>query len=158
MNLTEAYIQRMKRLSGIRLDEIELRATNGRSPEGTLSFYVEEYILNVGERILNSLDPKIKETQVMDLSIGSGTVKISQNSLLIPFRIEDKSNPKNVSATDYSLSISVNLEGASNTVASLKYGTLNDEFNLQSKHSTKDVDDFIGEIVKRVINVQKIAG
>lgn len=158
MNLSESYIRQLKRLSGIRLDEIELKATSGRSEEGTLSYYVEDYILNIGEMVINSLGDKVKETQVMELVIEQGSVKISQNSLLIAFRIEDRSNPKNIARTDYSLSISVNLESSSSTVAVLKYGTLNDEFNLQSKHSFGDVSDFVSEIVNRVVNVQKISG
>jgi len=158
MKLSESYIRRLKGLSGIRLEEIELKATSGRSEKGTLSHYVEEYILNVGQMVLTSLDGKIKETQSMTLKIEQGSVRISQNSLLMPFRIEDQSNPKNIAGTDYSLNISVNLESASNTVATLKYGTLNDEFNLQSKHSFKDVSYFVDEIVTRIVNVQKIAG
>ena len=158
MNLSESYIRQLKRLSGIRLYEVELKATSGRSEKGTLSYYVEDYILNVGEMTINSLDAKVKETQVMEIRIEQGSIKISQNSLLIPFRIEDRSNPKNIAGTDYSLSISVNLESTSGTVAVLKYGTLNDEFNLQSKHSFGDVSDFVSEIVNRVVNVQKISG
>lgn len=158
MNLSESYIRHLKKLSGIKLDEIELRTTSGRSERGTLSYYVEEYILNIGEMVLNSLETKVKETRVMELSVKQGSVIISQNSLLMQFRIDDRSNPKNVAGTDYSLTISVNLESSSGTIAILKYGTLNDEFNLQSKHSFKDVSDFVSEIVGRIVNVQKISG
>lgn len=158
MKLSESYIRNLKRLSGLKIDEVELRATSGRSEKGTLSYYVEDYILNVGEMVINSLDEKVKGTQVMEMRIEPGSVKMSQNSLLIPFRIDDRSNPKNVASTNYSLSLSVNLESSSGTVAVLKYGTLNDEFNLQSKHSIKDVSDLVSEIVNRIVNVQKISG
>ena len=49
------------------------------------------------------------------------------------------------------------LESNSNTVAILKYENVNDEFNLQSKHSEEDIQDFLNEITTRVFNVEKTA-
>lgn len=158
MNLSESYKKRLKSLSGIRLTEVELKAVSGRSEKGTLSFYVEEYILNVGETFLNALKERAGQDGSVSKKIIPNTIKISQNSLLIPFEVIDDQNPEDVQKTNFSLSISVNLESDSNTMAVLKYGTLNDEFNLQSKHSQKDVSDFVNEMVNRVLNVQKTSG
>lgn len=158
MNLSESYIKRLKSLSGIRLNEIELRASSGRSDKGTLSYFVEDYILKLGETFIDSLDQKVKQTQSMSLVLEQGSIKISQNSLLLKFKIEDRTNPKDVALTEYSLNINVNLESSANTSAVLKYSNLIDEFNLQSKHSERDVADFVEEIANRALNVQRIAG
>lgn len=156
MRISESYINRLQKLSGIILEKIELRASSGRSEEGTLSYFIEDYILNIGENFINLLDIEVNKNNSLVLEIQNGSIKISQNSLVIPFKIKNTENPNDIKITDYSLSIFVNIESSGNTVATLKYGTLNDEFNLQSKHSFKDVSDFIGEIIQRTMNVQQI--
>lgn len=155
MNLSESYIHRLRHLSGIKLNEVELKAVSGRSEKGTLSYYVEDYILNLGEEFINTIESKLAENSNVKFSIEQGTLKISKNSLLIPFSVQDDTNPKDVKKTNFSLNISVNLESSSNTIATLRYGTLTDEFNLQSKHSHNDVSDLIEEVVTRILNVQK---
>lgn len=155
MLITESYKARLRSLSGIKLTEVELRAVSGRSEKGTLSYYVEDYILNLGELVMDSLKKEISQNQTQNRSVEFQQVRISQNSLLIPFHFFDRSNPNDAKKTEFSLNLSVNLESDSKTSAVLKYGTLNDEFNLQSKHSQKDVSDFVQEIVNRVVNVQQ---
>lgn len=156
MQLSESYKRNLKRLSGIRLNEIELKATSGRSEKGTLGYYVEDYILSIGQSVLTSIDENAGQNQ-LELKVEQGSVRISENTLQMDFKIEDNSNPKNISSTEYSLTVSVNLESSSTTLAVLKYGTLNDEFNLQSKHSYRDVADFVSEIVSRVMNVHRMS-
>lgn len=155
MNLSESYISRLRHLSGIKLNEVELKAVSGRSEKGTLSYYVEDYILNLGEEFINMMDSKSADDSTAKFNIEQGKLRISKNSLLIPFFLQDDTNPNDVKKTNFSLNISVNLESSSNTIATLRYGTLTDEFNLQSKHSYKDVSDLIEEVVTRVLNVQK---
>lgn len=153
--ISDSYRKRLKSLSGIKLTEVELKASSGRSGKGTLGFYVEEYILNLGEMVMDSLKVLSNNNQSENKRVEFKDVKISQNSLLIPFNIFDQSNPKDIKKTEFFLNLSVNLESDSKTSAVLKYGTLNDEFNLQSKHSENDVSDFVKEIVNRALNVQE---
>jgi hypothetical protein len=155
MNLSENYKSRLKSLSGIKLDEIQLKAVSGRSEKGTLSYFVEEYILEIGESFINRIESESKKIPKTVFLLEQGSVNISKNLLLINFSLVDESNQNDVKKTNFSLSISVNLESSSNTVAILRYGTLNDEFNLQSKHSPKDVSDLIDEIVTRALNVKR---
>ena len=56
--ISESYKNRIKKLSGIRLNEVELNATSGRSGKNTFGYFVEEYLLNVGEIFFNDLKKK----------------------------------------------------------------------------------------------------
>jgi hypothetical protein len=154
--ISESYKNRIKKLSGIRLNEVELNATSGRSGKNTFGYFVEEYLLNVGEIFFNDLKKKINENQNKNLEIKNSNNKIQNNSVLINFQIEDTTDRNNIEELDFSITFLVKIESNSNTVALLKYENVNDEFNLQSKHSENDLQDFINEITLRVINVEKI--
>jgi hypothetical protein len=153
--ISESYKNRIKKLSGIRLNEVELNATSGRSGKNTFGYFVEEYLLNVGEIFFNDLKKKINENQNKNLEIKNSNNKIQNNSVLINFQIEDTTDRNNIEELDFSITFLVKIESNSNTVALLKYENVNDEFNLQSKHSENDLQDFINEITLRVINVEK---
>lgn len=153
--ISESYKNRIKTLSGIKLQEIELKATSGRSGKNTFGFFVEDYLLNLGEFFFESLKKNFSENQTKNLEIKNSNNKIQNNSLLINFQIEDITDKNNIIELDFSINFLVKIESNSNTVCILKYENLNDEFNLQSKHSESDLQDFINEIILRIINVEK---
>ncbi len=153
--ISESYKNRIKTLSGIRLQEVELKATSGRSGKNTFGFYVEEYLLNLGEIFFEYLKNKINSEQNKKLDIKNSDNKILNNSILINFQIEDFTDKNNIKELNFSINFIVKIESNSNTVAILKYENLNDEFNLQSKHSESDLNDFLNEITTRIINVEK---
>jgi hypothetical protein len=156
MIISERYKSRLRELSGI-VNEIELKATSGRSGVNTLSYFVEEYILNLGGMLLDVLNKKTEENPNKNFKINQSENKISNNSLSMSFQIEDLTDKNNVKEIDFNLNLLVKLESNSNTVAILKYENVNDEFNLQSKHSEEDIQDFLNEITTRVFNVEKTA-
>lgn len=156
MRLSESYKKRIKLLSGLPLNEVKMIATSGRSEKDTIGFYIEEYLLNLGGVFLTELDSKIKKDENKTLRLYQEKTKIAQNSLMMYFEVVDNVNPNDVKKIDFLLNMMVKLESNSNTSATLEYSTLNDEFNLQSKHSAQDVKDFISEIISRILNVAKI--
>jgi hypothetical protein len=153
--ISESYKNRIKTLSGIRLQEVELKATSGRSGKNTLGFFVEEYLLNLGELFLENIKNKINSDQNKEVDIKESDNKILNNSILINFQIEDSTDKNNIKELNFSINFIVKIESNSNTVAILKYENLNDEFNLQSKHSESDLQDFLNEITTRIVNVEK---
>lgn len=155
MKLSEKYVKRLRSLSGIKLNEIELKAVSGRSGKNTFGFFVEEYLLNLGSSFLESLNFKLKDLKEKKLEIKKTDNKIALNSLTLNFDVEDHSDQNNIKEFKFQLNFIVKLESGSNTVAVLKYENVNDEFNLQSKHSETDINDFIDEITTRIINVEK---
>jgi hypothetical protein len=156
MIISEIYKSRLRELSGI-VNEIELKATSGRSGVNTLSYFVEEYLLNLGGMLLDVLNKKTEENPNKNFKINQSENKISNNSLFMSFQIKDLTDKNNVKEINFNLNLLVKLESNSNTVAILKYENVNDEFNLQSKHSEEDIQDFINEITTRVFNVEKTA-
>lgn len=153
--ISESYKNRIKTLSGIKLQEVELKATSGRSGKNTFGFYVEEYLLNLGEIFFEYLKNKINSEKNKKLDIKNSDNKILNNSILINFQIDDFTDKNNIKELNFSINFIVKIESNSNTVAILKYENLNDEFNLQSKHSESDFNDFLSEITTRIINVEK---
>jgi hypothetical protein len=156
MIISEIYKSRLRELSGI-VNEIELKATSGRSGVNTLSYFIEEYLLNLGGMLLDILNKKTEENTNKNFKINQSENKISNNSLFISFQIKDLTDKNNVKEINFNLNLLVKIESNSNTVAILKYENVNDEFNLQSKHSEEDIQDFINEITTRVFNVEKTA-
>lgn len=156
MIISKTYKNRLRELSGI-VNEIELKATSGRSGVNTLSYFVEEYLLNLGGMLLDILNKKTEENPNKNFKINQPENKISNNSLFMSFQIEDLTDKNNVKEINFNLNLLVKLESNSNTVAILKYENVNDEFNLQSKHSEQDIQDFLNEITTRVFNIEKTA-
>lgn len=157
MNLTESYKKRIIELSGIISEDLDLNAITGRSGKDTLGFYIEEYILNLGGKILNQLDNSIKQNNNLILIFKKSESKILNNNLSLSIEIENHTNKNNIKKTNFILNLLVKLESNSNTVAILKYENLNDEFNLESKHSEQDISDFINEIEKRILNTFQVS-
>ncbi len=157
MYLAEDFKKRMQVLGGILipLNEAQLTAKTGRSELGTLGYFVEEYILNITEKIIQNLDNKIKQLPNSKLIVFKNETKILNNVFNIAFE-NQQIKENEIKKTKFNLSVMVNMESDSKTVAILKYGALNDTFSLNSKHSISDINDFIEQITTRVINTTDI--
>lgn len=153
--ISESYKNRIKKLSGIRLTEIEIKAISGRSDKNTMSFFIEEYLINLSEIFLEKLKKEILNIENIKLEIDKTNNKISNNSILINFKTQDQTDINNIKEINFSINFIVKIESGSNTVAILKHDNIIDEFNLQSKHSNNDIQDFLDEIVTRIFNIEK---
>lgn len=153
--ISESYKNRIKKLSGIRLTEIEIKAISGRSDKNTMSFFIEEYLINISEIFLEKLKKEILNIENIKLEIDKTNNKISNNSILINFKTQDQTDINNIKEINFSINFIVKIESGSNTVAILKHDNIIDEFNLQSKHSNNDIQDFLDEIVTRIFNIEK---
>ena len=154
MPLTESYKNRLKSLAGVKFltENINLTANSGRSDAETLSWYVEQYLLKLGGDILTQLDNSIKSNQNSTLILSKSSTKISSNSLIISIMIE-KTNPDGTKQEDeFMLTLSVNIDTDSNTVASITYKSITNKVNLNSKHSDADLEKFKAEVVDNIIN------
>ena len=157
--LSENFKKRLQNLSGIKNlnEKVELLANSGRSEKGTLGFFVEEYILNLGSIILEDLDNSISQIPNTKLIVFQGENKILNNVLNLSFELQQNTSSSQTDKTNFNLSLMVNMENGLKTIAILKYETINDQFNLDSKHSLQDIKDFSNEIKTRVLNIKKLS-
>jgi hypothetical protein len=159
-NLNKIYKNRLLELAGIIKkrdnknilnEDIELKATTGRSDEGTLSFYIEEYLLNLGANILTNLDNLINNTEYLKLVLKKSETRIISNSLILKLFVQDKEGQNKINE-EIMLTISVNLESNSNTTTSIKYKNINNKLNLTSKHSLNDLTTYITDVCENILN------
>src|ERR1035437_3748229 len=111
MILSENYKNNLKRLAGLVNENIEFSATQGRSEHGTLSWYSEEYILNISAQIVNSLDSEISKMEDLELEISRSSTKMSSNTFTAKLNVKPISNPQNI--IEFLLTVSVNFEKSS---------------------------------------------
>lgn len=156
--LSETFKKRLQFLGGIKNlnEKVELIANSGRSDKNTLGFFVEEYILNLGSIILENLDASIGQIPNTKLVVFQSETTILNNVLNISFEIQRNLTSSHLDKTKFNLSLLVNMNDGLKTTAMLKYKTLNDQFNLDSKHSFKDIQDFSNEIKDRILNTEKL--
>ena len=167
MSLTEKYVNRLKSLAGLSgkiipnsiirkgiIESITLTANNnaGRSDSDTLSWFVEQYILKLGGDILAQLDEVIKSNKNSKLILSKNSTKINANTLVMSVMIEKIGQDGRKQEEEFMLTLSVNIDTDSNTVASVTYKSITDKFNLSSKHSDEDLERFKSEIVEAIIN------
>lgn len=135
--INEEFKHRIQLLAGLN-EEINLisSADTGRSEAGTLGYYIEQYLLDITSKILNSI--KLKYS---DLQIDSSSTRLSENTLILKFKIKNN---------DFLLTSLVSFESNSNTSVSISNNGKTEKFNLNSKHNFNDVKLFIKEIVDRV--------
>lgn len=149
MIISEKYKKNLKRLAGLVQENIEFKTTtNGRSENGTLSWYAEEYILNLSEQIVNSLDSEISKIEGSVLQISESSTKISSNTFITKLNV--KSN--NIEPVEFLLSVSVNFEQNSNTAISITVKGITNKFTMNSKHSLSDLDGLKLETVNSFLN------
>jgi hypothetical protein len=136
--INENTKKRIKFLAGLLKEEIRLisSSSKGRSDAGTLNYYIEQYLLDISSRILNSLQDKYS-----DFKIDSSSTKIYQNTLILKFYVRNN---------DFLLTAIVSPDNNLNTSVSISNNGKTEKFNLNSKHNFNDTELFIQEIVDRV--------
>ncbi len=155
--INESLKNRLKKLAGILLeDEVILSSSTGRSDDGTLSWYSEDYLLELGSKILTELDDIIEKDENLTLKLLKSSTKMTANSLFVNIIVSGIVGEKNVDE-EFDLTLTVQFSQDSNTVASISYRGVTNRFNLNSKHSSEDLNMFISEIVDNIINSIKIA-
>ena len=155
MIISENYKQRLLTLSGLISENIKLTSISGRSDKGTLSWYVEEYILNLSSDIINNLDKQIEIEPGLDLFLVKNASNISSNSLTT--KLITKGKLDNIDTEEeYILSTMVNFETSSNTTVSISNKGINNNFTLSSKHSVTDLETFKSNIVNYFMNSIKL--
>lgn len=155
--VNESYKNRIKKLAGIISEnDVVLKADNGRSDKDTLSWYSEDYLLNLGSDILTMLDDEIDKNENLTLSLIKSSTRITANSLFINIKIQGEINEKPVDE-EFDITLTVQFESDSNTVGSVSYRGVVNKFNLSSKHSSEDLEKFKLEIVDNVLNSLKIS-
>ncbi len=148
MLISKKYKNNLKRLAGLVQENIEFKATIGRSETGTLSWYAEEYILNLAKQIVNSLDIEISKTEGSVLQISESATKIASNTF------STKLNVKNATGeiVEFLLTVSVNFEQNSNTAISVTTKGVTNKFTMNSKHSLSDLDGLKNEAITSFLN------
>lgn len=157
MQISEGYKKRLQELSGTFINEgVKLTANNGRSGSGTLSWYTEEYLLNLGSIIISNLDNSIQQELNMKLSMSKSSTKMVVNSLVTKLIVEGVSGNGQRISPEFVLTFNVNFEQNANTSGTVTYKGVTDTFNLGSKHSESDMSLFINEVVSHILNTIKI--
>lgn len=157
MQISEGYKKRLMQLSGNFINEVvKLTATQGRSGAGTLSWYAEEYLLNLGSIVLTNLDNAVQQELNMKLAMSKGATKMVANSLATKLFVHGNSKEGQTINSEFILTLNVNFEQGSNTAGTVSYKGTTDTFNLNSKHSESDMTLFTSEIVNHILNTIKI--
>lgn len=146
--ISDSNKNRLKNLAGIFCENIHLvPEASGRSEKGTLSWYVEEYLINIGMIVINNLDKAII-SRGGKLSINQSDTKMQENSFSTKL-IAESGGKKII----FILSFLVNFAESSNTSASVYHDELTEKFNLNSKHSLSDINLLSGEITNYISNL-----
>jgi len=154
--INESLKNRLKELAGIlNEDTIKLSSSTGRSGEETLSFYSEDYLLNLGSKILTSLDNEIQEEEDLILQMSKSSTKINANSLFIKLNVVGNYQEIKLNE-EFEITLTVQFSDNSNTVVAIDYKGFINKFNLSSKHSTEDLEKFESEIVQNILNSIKL--
>jgi hypothetical protein len=154
--INESLKNRLKKLAGIlNEDNIKLSSSTGRSGEETLSFYSEDYLLNLGSKILTNLDNRIQEEENLILQMSQSSTKINANSLFIKLNIVGDYKQIKLNE-EFELTLTVQFSDNSNTIVAIDYKGLINKFNLNSKHSSEDLKKFEYEIVENILNSIKL--
>jgi len=154
--LNEDYKNRIQKLAGIISESVALQANTGRSDNGTLSWYSENYLLELGSKILTKLDIEIEKNENLVLQLIKSSTKLTANSLFVNLKIKGTMDAKEIDE-ELDLTLTVQFELDSNTVGAITYRGVTNRFNLTSKHSSEDLERFILEIVDNILNSIKIS-
>ena len=157
-----AFLQKIKSVSPRSVpsrhinESVKLTATHGRSGTGTLSWYAEEYLLNLGSIVLTNLDGAVQNELKMKLAMSKSSTKMVSNSLVTKLIVDGVTENGKKVDSEFVLTFNVNFEQNGNTAGTVTYKGTTDTFNLNSKHSESDMTLFISEIVNHVLNTIKI--
>jgi hypothetical protein len=148
MIISKKYKNNLKRLAGLVQENIEFKANIGRSEPNTLSWYAEEYILNLAKQIVNSLDIEISKTDGSVLQISESATKIASNTFSTKLNVKNINNE----LVEFLLTVSVNFEQNSNTAISVTTKGVTNKFTMNSKHSLSDLDGLKNEAINSFLN------
>ena len=154
-NLSHIYKNRLKELAGISIisENVVLKANNGRSDSGTLSWYAEEYLLNLASQIITSLDEEFKKENLFKLSISQSSSIMASNSLVT--KLTAIKNNDNKIKEDFTFSLTVNFTKNASTEASITTKGITNHLTLNSTHSADDISNFIQNILEYFLNSTK---
>jgi hypothetical protein len=155
--IKESYKNRIKKLAGlISEEEVKLSANTGRSDDGTLSWYSENYLLDLGSKILSELDNIVEKDNSLTLKLLKSSTKMNANSLFISLSISGYIGEKEIDE-NFEITLSVQFSNDSNTVSSVNYRGVTNRFNLNSKHSSDDLKMFVSEVTDNIMNSIKLS-
>ena len=150
MIISKKYKNNLQRLAGLVQENIEFKATKGRSEQGTLSWYAEEYLLNLAQQIVNSLDIEISKEEGTVLQISESATKIASNTFTTKLTV--KNTNTNAKPVEFLLAIAVNFEQNSNTAISVTLKGVTNKFTMNSKHSSSDLVNLKNEAINSFLN------
>ncbi len=150
MIISKKYKNNLQRLAGLVQENIEFNSTNGRSETGTLSWYAEEYILNLAKQIVNSLDIEISKVEGSILQISKSATKIASNTFTTKLNVRNTNQIEE--PVEFLLTISVNFEQNSNTSLSVTLKGVTNKFTMNSKHSLSDLENLKNEVINSFLN------
>ena len=130
--------KRIQDLAGIIINENVslIPSPEGRSGPNTLSWFVEQYIINMAEEIISQVDKK-SSTIGNKLAISQGKTKMQENSFSTIL----------ISGNEEILfTILVNFNQDASTSVSFN----DEQFILKSHHSASDLNSFIMQIIERL--------
>jgi len=155
--INESYKYRIQNLAGIiNEDSVELKSDTGRSDKETLGWYSEDYLLNLGSEILNKIDERVDVDESLVLKLLKSSTKINANSLFINIIISGELGGEIINE-EFDIVLTVQFSNDSNTVVSTNYKGVDSRFNLNSKHSSEDLDLFKSEVADNVLNSIKLS-
>lgn len=142
---------RNKILAGILKEDLQLiPKIEGRSPQGTLGFFIEEFIILIATRTINSLDALLQSNQ-FNVAISQSSSKMAENSFTTKLQVSNITGKKK----EYILNFTVNLNENSSLSSTIYSDGLTDKIHLSSHHSKEDVNKFIQDINNRILNSLK---
>ena len=152
--LNESYKNRLKELAGLTNETVTLNATQGRSDQGTLSWYAEMYLLGLSSDIINTLDQAVQQENVINLAISKGASKMVSNSLVTKLIATSKTQQNE--PEEYTFSLTVDFTKGASTAASITLKGVTNHLTLNSTHSADDIKTFTQNIVDYFLNSVKI--
>lgn len=148
--ITEEYKNRLQNLSGLLKEEaVNFNAVGGRSPQGTIGYYTESYLLNLASLFVTKLDGEIKALNKTLILLQNDT-KLEQNNVFFKFKLKEDGEI-------FSVTLTCNLEDSAKTICSINYKKTDTKYDLTSKYSKSDLDLFINNSVKSIINLIQIS-
>lgn len=131
---------RFQSLAGILKENVSLiPSTEGRSDQGTLSWFVEQYIIGLCEKIITNVDDKTTEIG-SEIAISQSSTKMNENSFSTILIYDNKK---------ILLTALVNF----NQNASTSISVNNKQFILKTHHSAIDVNTLIEDVSKYISDI-----
>ena len=130
-------------------EQVNFNAIGGRSPKGTIGYFIENYLLNLASSFVSKLDNDIK-SMGRTLILLQNETKLDQNNVFFKFKIREEENP-------FSVTLTCNLDDSARTICAVNYKGIDNKYDLTSKYSKSDLDLFIEDSVKSITNLIKIS-